>query len=104
MLLDNCTVHRAKESTVHAATIGIDLLWNVPYRPDLNGIEMVWGMAKVQYRSLMLQQMLGAIQERLLDVVARIMDGLDPTKVKNCAKEGQRRIMKEGRQTETESV
>jgi hypothetical protein len=97
-------VHRAHETTKHASNIGIDLLWNVPYRPDLNGIEMVWGMAKASYRSIMLQQMLGAVQEKLIDVVCRIMDALDPTKVKKCAGEGQRRILQEGRQTETESV
>ncbi len=54
VLLDNCNVHRAHETTKLSASIGIDLLWNVPYRPDLNGIEMVWGMAKASYRSIML--------------------------------------------------
>ncbi len=48
--------------------------------------------------------MLGAVQEKLIDVVSRIMDNLDTMKVRICAKEGQRRIMQEGRQTETESV
>jgi hypothetical protein len=30
----------------------IDVLWNVPYRPDLNGIEFVWAIAKRRFRQL----------------------------------------------------
>ena len=28
-------------------------LWNLPYRPDLNGIETVWWKAKYLYRNEM---------------------------------------------------
>lgn len=30
--------------------LNIELLWNLSYRPDLNGIEVFWSRAKANYR------------------------------------------------------
>ena len=30
--------------------IDIELVWNLPYRPDLAGIELLWAEAKRRYR------------------------------------------------------
>jgi len=44
-----------------AQRLKIDLLWNVPYRPELNGIEFVWSIAKRRFRRMQLQRMLGTL-------------------------------------------
>ena len=39
---DNCRIHCTKEVKLYCEVEGINIITNVPYRPDLNGIEMVW--------------------------------------------------------------
>jgi len=41
VLLDNWLIHTARSPTDVVARLAIHVLWNVPYRPDLNGIEFV---------------------------------------------------------------
>ena len=50
VLLDNCSIHRAQVTTEVLDRQKIDVLWNVPYRPDLNGIEFVWAIAKRRFK------------------------------------------------------
>ena len=50
VFLDNASIHRSKNVLQFAAERGIDLLFNVPYRPDLNGIEYFWADMKKLYR------------------------------------------------------
>jgi len=61
VLLDNCSIHKARVSKTLAQRLKIDLLWNVPYRPELNGIEFVWSIAKRRFRRMQLQRMLGTL-------------------------------------------
>ena len=44
LMWDNADIHRAKDVRDEAAKpeVNIELVWNVPYRPDLNGIELHW--------------------------------------------------------------
>jgi transposase len=42
MLLDNCSIHKAKATRETADALGIEFIWNVPYKPAFNGIEYVW--------------------------------------------------------------
>ena len=50
---DNCRIHLAIIVREYAATpeINIELVLNIPYRPDLNGIELLWREAKRRYRA-----------------------------------------------------
>lgn len=46
ILLDNCSIHKTKTAMKRAKELNIELLFNVPYSPWFNGIELVWAMAK----------------------------------------------------------
>ena len=46
---DNASIHRAPGS-VTAPQLGIEVIRNAPYRPDLNGIEFFWRSTKMAYR------------------------------------------------------
>ena len=50
VLLDNCSIHRAHVTTEVLVRQEIGVLWNVPHRPDLNGIEFVWAIAKRRFK------------------------------------------------------
>jgi len=49
IFLDNATIHRAHLSLQAAQDVNIELVFNAPYRPDLNGIELLWRKAKDSY-------------------------------------------------------
>ena len=51
ILLDNCTVHKAKIVKELCIELGIKVIFNVPYAPQFNGIEHVWAMAKSKFRA-----------------------------------------------------
>ena len=50
MFLDNAKIHKTPGVQETAQRCNIELLFNLPYRPDLNGIERFWGLAKSAYR------------------------------------------------------
>jgi transposase len=57
VFLDNASIHKSKATQARAADpdINIKLIYNIPYRPDLNGIEFFWGYAKRAYRKHLMQ-------------------------------------------------
>ena len=50
---DNARIHAAKKvlEAAKGEDINIQPIFNLPYRPDLNGIESVWAVAKRVYRN-----------------------------------------------------
>ena len=50
VFLDNASIHRAPMVLEAAERLNIELLFNLAYRPDLNGIETYWRDAKASYR------------------------------------------------------
>ena len=52
LLLDNASIHKAKATVAHAHSLGFNIVWNVPYRPEFNGIEYVWSIAKRNFRNI----------------------------------------------------
>ena len=49
---DNCKIHTTRAVYTFCEANDITLIANVPYRPDLNGIEHIWGWAKHRYRGM----------------------------------------------------
>ena len=49
VFLDNARIH-SKPGLITAPQLGIEVIKNAPYRPDLNGIEFFWGRLKMAYR------------------------------------------------------
>ena len=52
------------------------MLWNVPYRPDLNGIEFVWAIAKRRFKQLQLQRMMGTLDLTFEQCVDQALAGV----------------------------
>ena len=50
LLIDNARIHVARENLAWFEEQGITVIRNLPYRPDLMGIEDYWGLLKRQYR------------------------------------------------------
>ena len=46
---DNASVHHLAARS--APELGVEVIWNAPYRPDLNGIEFFWARLKSEYRA-----------------------------------------------------
>jgi transposase len=49
---DNATIHKCKAVKQYLEDWGGTVIYNVPYRPELNPIERFWAHAKKGYRSL----------------------------------------------------
>jgi len=51
---DNASYHRSPEVLLYAndPEIDIRIIRNVPYRPDFNGIELLWRSAKITFYKL----------------------------------------------------
>ena len=49
---DNARIHRARivQDLADSEEVNIELVFNLAYRPDLNGIELVWRRAKWLYK------------------------------------------------------
>jgi len=73
VLMDNCKIHTAALSREVIDRLNINVLWNVPYRPDLNAIEYVWAIAKRKFRQLQLQRMMGTLELSFEECVDRAM-------------------------------
>ena len=50
VFMDNASIHNNQTIKDWFALKKIPLIWNSPYRPDLNGIEFFWRQAKLAYR------------------------------------------------------
>lgn len=51
VFVDNASIHKGEKTRAYAAANNIQLIYNVSYRPDLNGIEGFWREMKKIYRS-----------------------------------------------------
>ena len=50
LFIDNAKIHTKKEFVDEARSMGIRIVYNLPYHPNLMGIEKVWGIKKSMFR------------------------------------------------------
>ena len=43
LFLDNASIHKHKDVEDEAVKLDIPFIFNLPYYPELNGIEKLWG-------------------------------------------------------------
>ncbi len=55
---DNCTVHHSKAVKSYSEEHDIQIIFNLPYSPQYNPIEIVWSLVKNKYRREKLEQQL----------------------------------------------
>ena len=58
LFLDNCSVHKANVTKAKFLELDQRPHWNLPYRPDLNCIELFWSQNKRIFRKKLLQETL----------------------------------------------
>lgn len=46
IFLDNASIHRSKQILEFCEKLKIRLIFNIPYSPQLNGIEKLWAIWK----------------------------------------------------------
>ena len=88
VLLDNCSIHKARVTLAKAAELQMDLHFNVPYAPQFNGIEYVWNIAKQKFRKLQLQRMLKLNDLGFMDCIYASLSGLPSEQVARCFQRG----------------
>jgi len=90
---DNLSVHKTKKSREALTELGFECIYNVPYSPEFNGIELLWAAVKRQYKKKVHQKM---TSNGYIDVEAQIVESMkevDPDLAKRCAASGRRRIL-----------
>ena len=66
LLLDNATVHQTRALREEAERAGVPLVFNVPYSPWFNSIELHWAQAKHVFRRLGTRSLLRGQRRNLL--------------------------------------
>ena len=54
IFMDNLRVHHSKKVTAHLKTLNMAAIFNVPYSPEYNPIEIFWSGIKHNYKKLRL--------------------------------------------------
>ena len=45
VMLDNCSIHKSIKTQKTLSDLKVKTFFNLPYRPDLNAIELFWALA-----------------------------------------------------------
>lgn len=88
LFLDNATIHKTKRVKEVAEELQIQLIFNVPYSPHLNGVEHVWGKMKVIFRKRLTHLKITRDTVNLSEVVTDIVSDITPAFCKACAWRG----------------
>lgn len=89
VFIDNARIHDAGM----AAHLGIELCFNLTYRPDLMGIEHYWRMAKIPYRKSILMH---RANYTIFDNEALVMNSMQEAipYAKGCAEHGWKCVLR----------
>ena len=87
-MLDNASIHRAATTQRLASQLGFEIIWNVPYHPEFNGIEYVWNIAKQLFREVQLQRMLQTTNLSFNQAIWQSLNDVPPDEVKRCIRHG----------------
>ena len=84
IMLDNASIHRSKATVDHARLLDFQMIWNVPYHPEFNGIEYVWAVVKARFRAIQTQRMMGTKACSFVEAVWAAMSGVTDVEAKRC--------------------
>lgn len=84
ILLDNLSVHRSKVVVERAAKLGIPLIFNCPYYPESNPIELVFAKVKHEYKKQKLRRIVEGkkIYQKIL--ITNAFKSVDKNTVNQC--------------------
>ena len=93
LMIDNARIHVADDNFDLYEELGITVIRNVPYRPDLMGIEAVWKLAKDEYRLRVRRYTVQGVDWDQAAEITDILHGLDTHSVRECARKGLERAL-----------
>ena len=88
IFLDNLSAHKCSSVRATAALLDIELIFNIPYQPQLNGIEFYWGEAKRRYRATIGENKINQYSYDNFQVVNEVLKGCDDVIAIGAAKQG----------------
>ena len=94
IMMDNARIHVSRENMSWYAMRDIKIIRNIPYRPDLMGIEVFWRLLKLKYRAWVTARLATGQfwdQQRLL---TWFMHEIPDEAAKKCARDGIQNLMK----------
>lgn len=84
ILLDNCRIHDSEKFYQYCDQHDIQVIWNVKYRPDFNGIEYFWAAAKRDYRARIDNYKANGLQWNEMHLVQDVLENVDQAQTVKC--------------------
>ena len=88
--MDNARYHYSNLTKDYLIENDIAVIFNSPYRPDLNGIERFWAEAKRKYKKVLTEHQVHDTPFETHELVAQVLDSIDHEKAMDCANYGWR--------------
>lgn len=66
--------------------LAIEVVWNLPYRPEYNGIEEGWALMKAYYRKELLRKLLTGEILDMMSLVTNSIKNVKPEHLQACAR------------------
>ena len=82
--MDNLPAHKNETVTKEMQRLGFKWIWNVPYAPEYNPIELDFSKVKQVFKKMRAQKMLGQRQETHEALAAMAMRAVGKQDVVNC--------------------
>ena len=96
LFMDNCTVHHSKLVTAYLREHNVRVIFNVPYSPQYNPIELYWGLVKNLYRRTKLAATLKARRPNHHQLVTEALLEVEGATIRSiCSKITEKRLLNE---------
>ena len=77
VFLDNATIHTSDATRLYASDLGIPLIFNLPYRPEYNGLENLWLHTKAEYKTTVLAWRYQGVSWDNAELAAKLIEKVD---------------------------
>ena len=86
LFLDNLNVHKTKEAKLLFESLNITEIFNVPYCPQLNGIESYFSQVKATYKKMLLQLVIKEAPYDTVGLIKKSIQSVSDDNVKRCVR------------------
>jgi len=90
---DNLSVHKTKKSREALKELEFECIFNVPYSPEFNGIELLWATVKRNYKKRVMEKMTTEGYVDVADQITQSLKEVATEAIKNCARKGRETIL-----------
>ena len=92
VMMDNASIHVSRENLEWYQQKGIEIIRNLPFRPELMGIEGLWQIAKAEYRKQVTANLVASKNWKQEPMVKNILENIPFDEVKKLSRRGLDRI------------